>query len=221
MKPEFQRIVDRMNAAEPVKWLFTGDSITHGALHTWGARDYTEHFSERVRYEMDRRRDVVIKTAISGWTARLIRDDVDWNILQFNADVVSIMIGMNDCTLGLPALASFRDNCNAILDRVLANPRTHVILHTTNPVWAEAVARAALPEYNEEIRRIARERRLALVDHYDHWTRAIQESPLRRTTWMNDPIHPGPQGHIAFAHLLLKELGIFDPASHVCQIYIP
>ena len=32
----------------PVKWLFTGDSITHGALHTIGWRDYTELFSERV-----------------------------------------------------------------------------------------------------------------------------------------------------------------------------
>ena len=31
---------------EPLTWIFTGDSITHGALHTWGWRSYVEHFAE-------------------------------------------------------------------------------------------------------------------------------------------------------------------------------
>src|SRR5436190_21990005 len=29
---------------EPVAWVFTGDSITHGAQHTKGWRSYPEHF---------------------------------------------------------------------------------------------------------------------------------------------------------------------------------
>jgi acyl-CoA thioesterase I len=220
MQPGLQAIAERMKAAPPVKWLFTGDSITHGALHTWGFRDYTEHFSERIRYEMDRRRDMVIKTGISGWTTKLIRDDIDWNILQFNADVVSIMIGMNDSTQGPAGIPSFRDNYEFILDRVLAGKRAHVILHTTNPIWAEATNRAGLPEYNEEIRHIARRRQLPLIEHWEYWTKAFIETPLRRTTWMNDAIHPGAQGHLAFAYLLFKELGIYDPASHICRLFL-
>src|SRR5580704_17629260 len=51
---------------EPVAWVFTGDSITHGALHTKGWRSYPEHFAERVRWEMKRMRDIVINTGISG-----------------------------------------------------------------------------------------------------------------------------------------------------------
>lgn len=38
-----------LKADRPLKWLFTGDSITHGALHTFGWRDYAELFAERVR----------------------------------------------------------------------------------------------------------------------------------------------------------------------------
>ena len=50
-------------AEKPVKWLFAGDSITHGALHTFGQRDYAQLFNERVRYEMGRPQDVVLPNA--------------------------------------------------------------------------------------------------------------------------------------------------------------
>ena len=42
---------------EPVRWVFTGDSITHGAAHTIGWRDYTELFDERARWELRRTRE--------------------------------------------------------------------------------------------------------------------------------------------------------------------
>ena len=60
-------IADLLRRDQPMKWLFAGDSITHGALHTLGWRDFTELFSERVRWELKRTRDFVIKTGISGW----------------------------------------------------------------------------------------------------------------------------------------------------------
>jgi hypothetical protein len=61
-----EKIKALIGGREPVRWVFSGDSITHGALHTFGLRDYTELFSERVRFEMGRGLDVVMKTAISG-----------------------------------------------------------------------------------------------------------------------------------------------------------
>src|SRR4029077_19894017 len=48
----------------PLTWVFTGDSITHGALHTLGWRSYPEHFAERVRWEQRRMRHVGIHTGI-------------------------------------------------------------------------------------------------------------------------------------------------------------
>ena len=66
---DLARIKAILETKTPVKWVFVGDSITHGAKHTFGARSYPEIFGERIRWELRRVRDVIINTAISGNTA--------------------------------------------------------------------------------------------------------------------------------------------------------
>ena len=90
----------RARDSEPILWVFPGDSITHGWRHTMGWRDYTEIFSERVRGELRRLRDVVIKTAVKGWRVSDLRADLEWSVLQHRPHVLSIALGMNDCTKG-------------------------------------------------------------------------------------------------------------------------
>ena len=221
MQPEIIPILERLKSAEPIKWLFAGDSITHGALHTWGWRDYTELFSERIRFEMGRTRDFVIKSALSGWNTQNLRENIEWNIMQFKADVVSIMIGMNDCKDGEGGVGNFYDNYNAILDHILQNPKTLVMLHTTNPIWPQAVERASLPLYNDKIIQLARERKLPVIDHWSYWPQAIKEIDFRAISWMNDSLHPGVYGHRAMAHLIFRELGIWDNASYTSRFFVP
>src|SRR5687768_2018263 len=95
-----QRVQQLLRSDQPIKWLFYGDSITHGAYHTFGWRDYTELFSERIRYELNRREDIVIKSAMSGNTTRDLLERFEWRVQQFSPHVVFIMIGMNDCAAG-------------------------------------------------------------------------------------------------------------------------
>ena len=54
-----EQVKELLRGEYPVKWLFYGDSITHGALHTFGWRDYTELFAERLRFELGRTMDTV------------------------------------------------------------------------------------------------------------------------------------------------------------------
>lgn len=56
----------RLEDKRPIVWLFTGDSVTEGAKWLGGRRSYSEIFSGRMRWEMNRGRDVVVNTAISG-----------------------------------------------------------------------------------------------------------------------------------------------------------
>ncbi len=221
MQTQAQAIAERMKSNEPLRWIFAGDSITHGALHTFGWRDYVELFAERLRFEVKRPRDFVITTAASGWTTQRILDDIEWNVLQFRPNVFSLMVGMNDACGGPDGVAGFRRNYDAILDRVNGCGCRHVILHTTNPIWPSCTSRASLPLYVEEIRRIARDRDAVLVDHDACWREAMKENPFRGTCWMNDEIHPGDFGHRAFVHLLLKELGLWDEKSYTCRLYVP
>jgi lysophospholipase L1-like esterase len=218
-----ERIKELLKSDEPIKWVFAGDSITHGAFHTLGCRDYVQIFEERVRYEKWRIKDAVIRTAISGWITGILLENIDWNILQYDPDVVSIMIGMNDAA-GVDEddmkgrVASFYGNYNKILDTIAEKTHAEVILHTPNPVipGLDPMREPNLPTLVEQIKQIGRERNIPVVDHWTEWNRAREENPIRTHSWMNDFIHPGAQGHRAFARLLLKELDLWDENTMCC-----
>jgi len=204
---------------DPVKWLFYGDSITHGALHTCGSRDYTEHFTERVRYELGRTMDVVIKTAISGNKTRNLLESFDWRVAQFKPHVVFIMIGMNDCSdkSGITP-QEFEKNLHTLDERIEAlGGKT--VLQTTCPIIPGGAPdrEPQFPAFMDVIRRVAADRRLPLVDHTQYWL----ENKAKLYYWMSNTFHPNAYGHTAFAHLLFKALDIFDPASPSCRLFVP
>ena len=212
-------IRELLKADEPVKWLFYGDSITHGALHTFGRRDYTELFAERVRYEMARTRDVVINTAVSGNTTRPLLQDFDWRVAQFKPDVVFLMIGMNDCSdnndIGPD---EFEENLNELADRVETLDGS-LGLQTTCPILPGAAPdrEPNLPIFMDVIRSVAAERDLPLVDHTRFW----EQNAEKLYYWMSNAFHPNEYGHLAFANLLFRELDILDPESQTCRLHFP
>src|SRR4051794_36538354 len=147
-------------------WVFTGDSITHGALHTLGSRSYPEHFAERVRWELRRMRDVVINTGISGDRTGGLLKDLDWRVLRFQPQVVSVMLGMNDCASGEAGRETFRKNLQAIVKKVV-DAGAIPLLNTPNTIYLKnARNRDDLPAYADSVREVAAGSKLALVDHY-------------------------------------------------------
>lgn len=211
-------IAPLLTRSEPTKWVFAGDSITHGALHTIGWRDYTEHFTERVRWELKRTRDVVIKTGISGWTIRHIADDLDWNVLQFKPDCVSINVGMNDCNQGETGLEAFRTTYLETIDRIHEATGAAVLLHTPNgvlPTTNEARLQH-LEAYTESVRALAQQTGSLLVDHYAEWQATGMGGGIH--SWMSDGCHPNEYGHRVMAFTLFHALGIWDDASLVCRL---
>jgi lysophospholipase L1-like esterase len=214
-----QRITDLLQSSQPVKWLFYGDSITHGAVHTFGARDYAQHFDERVRFEMGRVTDVVINTAISGNTTRELLAGFDWRVRQFSPQVVFLMIGMNDCseTRQLPA-EEFQKNLQQLcaqLQEINALP----VLQTTCPILPNTTPdrEPYFAQYMQIIRDVADANNLPLVDHHQHW----EENRDKLYYWMSNPFHPNGEGHLAFAHLLFREMEIFDANSNTCRLFTP
>ena len=85
-------------ASPPWTWVFYGDSITQGAAHTHGARAFPEIFAERVRWEMQFLRDLVINAGISGHASMhlLQRDQYERRVRRFEPQAVFILVGMND-----------------------------------------------------------------------------------------------------------------------------
>ena len=208
-----------LSSDEPVKWLFYGDSITHGALHTFGKRDYVELFAERLRFELGRGRDVVINTAISGDNTRGLLAGFDWRVEQFRPHVAFIMIGMNDCaeTSGID-VTEYEQNLHTLLDR-LEGIEALPVLETTCPILPGCAPdrEPHLLLYMEAIRRVAADRNVPLIDHTAYW----QENADKHYYWMSNAFHPNEYGHMAFAELLYRALDIWDPASHSCRFYRP
>lgn len=208
---------------QDITWLFCGDSITHGVVYLYNLRDYTEIFHQRLRTELGRVHDAVIRTAISGWTTRQTLADVERRILRHKPDVLSIMLGMNDSGThnNLP-LPEFCDNYNKILDLAEKCSSPALIMHTANPIWDSAKdCRGTLGEYNKAVREIATQRGAVLVDHEKYWQEMAKEDPRRLVVWMADQIHPNHYGHVAFAHEMFRALDVWDDNSVMCRLFKP
>ena len=209
----------KLSGTTPVTWVFVGDSITHGALHTYGWRVYPELFAERVRYELGRPLDVVINTGISGNKTQDILDRLDWRVLRFKPDIVFLMIGTNDSTFGGDGIETFRSNIAVFIESVRQAGAIPVI-NTPNPILTEySPNRDDLPHYIEVLREMAQINNVVLIDHYQHWTTSKPDINSMMM-WLNDSLHPNEYGHREFARLIFKTLDIFDN-SPTCSLYVP
>jgi len=199
---------------KPLTWVFTGDSITLGAKHLRSARSYPEILSERIRYEIGRRRDLVINSGVDGENISGLMADLDWRVLRFTPNIVSLMVGMNDSKNGAAGRMAFERE----LRRFVQSVRCHggiVILHTTNVVDRTlSQSRSDLPAYNEIVRHVATSENAILVDHWLHWER-LSADPAFLREWLDDPIHPNARGHLELAVQMMKELDIYDVNSRV------
>lgn len=218
----FQSLKVLLASKEHLIWVFTGDSITHGALHTYGWRSYVEHFQERVRFEMKRYTDMVINTGITGDTMKGILARDEWRMFQFKPHVISLKIGMNDCRDGEKGLTFFKESLEKLVEKT-QNKKIQLLLNTPNLIQFELdKARQSLPLYVEAIREIATKHKLPLVDHYEYWLKETKGA-ARLQMWLNDgSIHPNNFGHIVLARKMFQDLGIFDEKSIVCnRLFVP
>lgn len=219
----FDSIQRLLQGKDPLTWIFTGDSITHGALHTMGWRSYVEHFAERVRFELKRSRDIVVNTGISGNRMTNLLTDAEWRVHRFQPQVVSLMMGMNDCVAGPSGRENYRTDLTKFFSMVKER-NSLLLLHTPNPIVIIDPAkelRKDLPAYVEILRRFASDNAIPLVDHYQHW-QEVRKDLYAMIYVLNDAnIHPNHFGHSLLANLMFEKLGIFDPASRVCRMFIP
>jgi lysophospholipase L1-like esterase len=218
-EPHMEKIRQYLRQEQPVKWLFYGDSITHGVLHTWGDRDYTQLFAERVRAELGRSQDIVLNTAISGNRTTQLMEQFDWRVRQFEPDVVFLMIGMNDCAADSGISVTAFDQNLRELHRRFAECNALPIYQTTCPILpGSAPSREpSFSDFMDAIRGVAADTASPLIDH----EKFRQEHAAQPYFWMSNAFHPNGYGHRAFAYLLFRELGIHDPASLCCQLFFP
>lgn len=195
---------------DPVTWVFTGDSITQGGKHTHGWRHYVQHFEERVRWELLRKWDFVFNTGVSGERTSHILNDFRNRVTRFAPDVVSLMIGTNDCVDGSPGRQTYRTHLGQLIEQI-RNTGAVPVVGVFPPLNKQGdPLRADLPAYADIVREVAKEQNVMLVDHYSQWT---DTDPKVVSGWFSDAIHPNEIGHLMMARKIFSDLGISDPDS--------
>lgn len=210
-----------LKSTQPATWVFTGDSITHGALYTEGWRCFPELFAERVRWELRRFLDVVINTGVVGERSSGLLKNLEQRVLRFRPEVAFLLIGMNDATSGPDGRTLFRKNLREIVGRVRESGSIPV-LQTPNMVFfANSRTRADLPAYVDVIREIASRTETPLIDHWQHWQSSKPQAE-QILPWLQDQsIHPNVYGHREMVKLVCRTLGVFDPSSFTCSLDVP
>lgn len=205
----------------PVTWVFTGDSITHGALFTEGWRSFVEHFSERIRWELRRFDDVVINTGACGESITGLQQRLEQRVLRFRPDVVLILFGMNDSLAGPAGRQAFRSGLEDVTSRIRVSGAIPVLQTPNRVYFPYAASRRDLPAYVEIVRDVAVRNEVPLIDHWRHWE-TIKPNPLAHLDWLQDQsIHPNHFGHREMARLICTAFDIFDPASLTCRYNSP
>lgn len=212
-----------LNSQTPAVWLFVGDSITQGALHTFGSRDFTQIFAERIRFELGRGRDLVVNGAVSSATSGDALGNLDEALCRLKPQATFVMLGINDASADRPdTAASLKANLLEIF-RKLAECGSAAIFQTSPPLLPAATSyRGKHPGMMQAVREAAKETGAPLVDHETYWQDYAAARPARNLEYlMSDPVHPNAYGHVLMAQLLLTELDIFDPASPACRAFVP
>ncbi|TXS38967.1 GDSL-type esterase/lipase family protein [Streptomyces sp. OR43] len=217
------RISTILNGNTPATWVVTGDSITHGALHTHGWRSYPEHWMERVRWELGKpkNRDFMVDSGVSGATSAELVAQFGERVTTFSPHVVSIMIGTNDIATSGLGLDAYRANLVSLVRSVRALPGSPVpVLQSPNPVDpAKWPGRVNLSQYARVMGEVAAQEKAAFVDHYNDWLSGNGgQVPL---SLLSDGLHPNERGHHRIALKMIKDLRIFDASSAVCSLNVP
>lgn len=215
---DLSRIAASLAGSEPLNWVITGDSITHGLVHTQGGRSYAEHLHELIRGELARTRDAVINTAISGHRLTDILDDWDRRVATWRPDIVTLMIGTNDMATGpgqvTVAPAEFASSLREFVSRVRAAGAIVVLQTPPSIDTANAPGRERIVEFADAVRQVAASEDVILVDQHARFT----ELGNGGVPWglMGDPFHPNAAGHAALALELATVLGL-SPQPDRCR----
>lgn len=176
-----------------------GDSITAGYAVR---RGFPTLWKESLQRKYPDARIEMINSGVSGDTTMDGLARLDWTVLSYEPDLVTINFGINDCVFGL-GLDEFETNIVEMVLRIRAGPGSEILLLSSQPLETPPYDRL-VRDYYQAVERVAKEMDVGFVDVYWAWMdRDKSGMPL---SWLIIPglDHPNEAGYRIIAEELMK-----------------
>ena len=146
-----------------------GDSITAGYAVR---RGFPSFLLESLRQRFPDSKIEMINSGISGDTSQDGLGRLDWAVLSYEPDLVTINFGINDCVLGL-SLEEFEMNLVEMVRRIRAGPNSEILLLSSQPLESPPYDQRVL-DYYQTVERVAKEMNVGFVDVYGAWMKRVR-----------------------------------------------
>ena len=143
----------------------------------------------------------MINAGISGDTSMDGLARLDWSVLSYEPDLVTINFGINDCVLGLD-LEEFEMNFVEMVRRIRAGPNSEILLLSSQPLETPPYDRL-VQDYYQAVERVAKEMDVGFVDVYGAWMRARSNGHALSILIMPGLDHPNEAGYRIIAEELM------------------
>lgn len=176
-----------------------GDSITAGYAVR---RGFPSFLLESLRQRFPDSKIEMINSGISGDTSQDGLGRLDWAVLSYEPDLVTINFGINDCVLGL-SREEFEMNLVEMVRRIRAGPDSEILLLSSQPLESPPYDQRVL-DYYQTVERVAKEMNVGFVDVYGAWMKRVRVGMPLDSLILPGLDHPNEAGYRIIAEELMS-----------------
>lgn len=175
-----------------------GDSITSGYAVR---RGFPSFWKEMLMQKYSGARIEMINSGISGDTTMDGLARLDWAVLSYEPDLVTINFGINDCVYGF-GLEEFEANLVEMIRRIRAGPASEILLLSSQPLETPPYDRL-VQDYYQAVERVAKETDVGFVDVYGAWMERVKAGTPLSSFIIPGLDHPNEAGYRIIAEELM------------------
>jgi len=203
MNEELRKYVERtrrdLESGADATIVCFGDSITAGYAVR---RGFPSFLLESLRHRFPDSKIEMINSGISGDTSQDGLGRLDWAVLSYEPDLVTINFGINDCVLGL-SLEEFEMNLVWMVRRIRAGPDSEILLLSSQPLESPPYDQRVL-DYYQTVERVAKEMNVGFVDVYGAWMNRVRAGTPLSSLILPGLDHPNEAGYRIIAEELMS-----------------
>ncbi len=176
-----------------------GDSITAGYAVR---RGFPSFWNERLKQKYPDAKIRLINSGISGDTTADGLARLDWAVLGYEPDLVTINFGINDAAFGID-LEEFKGNLKQMIMRITAGPRSEILLLSSQPLETPGFDKIVL-KYYDAIKEVAEAKDVGFVDVYAAWMERVNQGTPLGSFILPGLDHPNEEGYKIIAEAVMK-----------------